>query len=531
MHHAKSNHAKFPRQSARVLIALCACAVLLRAQTPTPPNAAPSASPQNLQDRVTQLESEVAELKNLLQQNLRQMQSRAQLPPSENHSPALGASSAPDQSGVQATLLQASVSQSNLVQSNLVQSSIVQNNLVQGNIIQSAVLPAQPADPAIAKDRETLAFLRDTTINLGLDGYYEYNFNQPVGRVNLLRAYDVLSNNFSLNQASVIFDHPPQLAEQRRWGGRLDLQFGQAADTSQGNPLNEPRPDIYRNIFQAYGTYIVPLGKGLDVDFGKWSSSLGVEGNYTKDQMNYSRSYWFDFLPFYHMGFRLTYPVNDRLSLNYWVINGTNQSEATNGFKDELFGFTAKPQTDLTWTFNYYYGQDHPDRAVANNCGPIPVQPGLCFVAIRPAPNGRTHIFDSYATWQATPKLTLQVEADYEIQRLWQNTAPAQSSTPTVVTGGVAYAQYQFNPKFALAARSEYMQDGGLFSGIHQDLKETTLTFDYNLGNGFITRYEWRRDFSNQPSFLTATQGVLTKQQTTATMGLIWWWGRKEGPW
>src|SRR5579872_3939080 len=113
------------------------------------------------------------------------------------------------------------------------------------------------------QERASLTFLRDTTINIGLDGYYEYNFNAPVGRVNLLRAYDVLSNSFSLNQASVIFDHPPDVANGRRLGGRLDLQFGQATDTLQGNPLNEPRPDIYRNIFQAYGTYIVPVGRGL----------------------------------------------------------------------------------------------------------------------------------------------------------------------------------------------------------------------------------------------------------------------------
>jgi hypothetical protein len=231
------------------------------------------------------------------------------------------------------------------------------------------------------------------------------------------------------------------------------------------------------------------------------------------------------------MGFRTSYPVNDRFALNYWLINGTNQVEATNGFKYELFGFTAKPQKNVTWTVNYYFGQDHPDRAVTTNCGPIPVQPGLCFTAIQPAPNGRTHIFDSYVAWQTTPKLTLQIEGDYEIERLWQNAAPGESSASSVVTGGAAYARYQFNPKFALAARAEYMSDGGLFSGINQALKETTVTFDYNLGNGFLTRYEWRRDFSNQPSFLTDVQGVLSKQQNTATVGLIWWWGRKEGSW
>ena len=398
--------------------------------------------------------------------------------------------------------------------------------------VASQAAPAQSASVVAADDRKILNFLRNTTINVGIDTYYGYNFNNPVGRVNLLRAYDVLSNEFSLNQASLIFEHAPNVSEGRRWGGRLDLQYGQATDTLQGNPANEPRPQIYRNIFQAYGTYVAPVGKGLNIDFGKWGSSLGIEGNYTKDQFNYSRSYWFDFLPFYHMGARVSLPLNDRFSLNYWIVNGTNQVEATNGFKDQLFGFTAKPAKSTTWIVNYYLGQEHPDRAPAANCGPIPVQPGLCFTAISPAPNGRTHIFDSYITWLATPKLTFALEGDYVIQRLWQNAAPGQSSAPSHTDGGAGYLQYQFTPKIALATRAEYLSDHeGLFSGLSQALKENTVTFDYKVANGLLMRYEWRYDYSNQPVFLSDVQGVRKKNQTTATLGLVWWWGRKEGSW
>jgi len=383
-----------------------------------------------------------------------------------------------------------------------------------------------------AEDRTALDFLRDTTLNLGLDTYYDYNFNAPLGRVNLLRAYDVLSNEFSLNQASMVLEHAPDVSAGRRWGARLDLQFGQATDTLQGNPANEPRPEIYRNIFQVYGTYVAPIGKGLNIDFGKWASSLGIENNYTKDQINYSRAFWFSFLPFYHMGARVSYPLNDRLTLNYWVVNGTNQVEATNGFKDELFGFTAKPRKSVSWTMNYYLGQEHPDRIVVPPTSPIPVQPGLSFQAITPAPDGRTHIFDSYATWQATPKLTLALEGDYFIQRLWRQAGPGRSSAPAHVDGGAGYIQYQLTSKVAVATRAEYMSDrGGLFSGVTQALKENTVTFDYKLADGFLMRYEWRRDFSNRPSFLSDVQGVLSKDQNTATLGLLWWWGRKEGSW
>ena len=369
------------------------------------------------------------------------------------------------------------------------------------------------------------------TLNYVFDGYYEYNFNDPTGRANNLRAYDVLSNVFNINQADFIFDLEPDLSAHRRYGFRIDLQFGQATETLQGNPANEPRPEIYRNIFQAYGTYVVPIGRGLNVDFGKWASSLGVEGNYTKDQMNYTRSFYFYFLPFYHTGVRTSYHVNDRLALNYWVINGTNQSEPTNGYKDELFGFVLQPAKSITWTTNYYVGQEHPDSAQAANCT-VPVQPGLCFTPITPAPNGKIHIFDTYVTWQVRPRLTLQGEADYVIQREWANARPGESSAPSHTDGGVGYAQFQLTSHGSLAARGEYLSDrGGLFSNQTQALKEATATYKYSFGDGFDAFFEYRRDWSNRPYFITSNPALPTSHQDTATLGLVWWYGGKQGAW
>jgi hypothetical protein len=369
------------------------------------------------------------------------------------------------------------------------------------------------------------------TLNYAVDGYYDYDFNHPIGRVQYLRAYDVLSNAFSISQADVVFALDPNVAEGRRYGVRLDLQFGQATSSSQGNPANEARPDIYRNIFQAYGTYVVPVGKGLTVDFGKWASSLGIEGNYTKDQMNYSRSFLFDFMPFYHAGIRTSYKVNDRLALNYWLVNGTNQTEPTNSFKDELFGFAARPAKNVSWNVNYYLGQDHPDAEAATNCT-APLQPGLCLQEINPARNGKTHIFNSYVTWNTTPRLTLALEGDYEISREWANAAGGESSAPSHVDGGAAYARYQLTPKMALAGRTEYLSDrGGLFSGKTQALKEFTGTYEYKFGEGFLARAEFRRDWSNVPYFLTNMPGVLSPGQPTLTMGMVWWYGGKQGAW
>lgn len=386
-----------------------------------------------------------------------------------------------------------------------------------------------PANPVTSPLPGTLP--GGATLNYYLDGYYEYNFNNPVGRVNDLRAYDVLSNTFSLNQADFIFALDPDVSAHRRYGFRVDLQFGQATETLQGNPANEPRPDIYRNVFQAYGSYVVPIGHGLQVDMGKWASSLGIEGNYAKDQMNYTRSWYFDFLPFYHEGLRTNYKLNDKVAVNYWLVNGANHSEPTNAYKDELFGLVLSPAKSLSWTVNYYNGQEHPNTVPATNCI-VPVQPGLCETPINPAPNGKLHIIDSYATWIATPKLTVAAEGDYVIQREWANAAPGESSAPQHVDGGAAYVQYQLTPRASLAMRGEYLSDhGGFFSNETQALKEVTATYKHNLGDGVDAFLEYRHDWSDIPYFVTNNPAAPTNHQDTATLGLIWWYGGKQGAW
>jgi putative OmpL-like beta-barrel porin-2 len=376
-------------------------------------------------------------------------------------------------------------------------------------------------------DRKALDFFRSATISGTVDTYYGYNFNRPVGRVNLLRAYDVASNSFSLNQATISVERAPDVDAGRRFGARMDLMYGQATETLQGNAANETRPQAYRPLWQVYGTYVAPIGNGLTLDFGKFASSLGYETNFTKDNFNYSRSYFFNYLPFYHLGLRAKYPVNDKLAVMYNLMNGAQQSEDFNKFKSQHMAAILTPTKRVTWQVNYYFGREQRDVAPQLNptFASLPTQPGLSTDVIVQAPRGRFHVLDSYVTWLVTDKLTLAAEADYVINRVQEFSAPSR------VTGGAAYARYQLTPKFALAGRAEYLSDrGGLFSGVTQALKETTFTADYKLAEGLLMRGEWRRDFSNQPFFLTDAPGVLKKEQQTATLGLVWWFG-KEGSW
>ena len=378
----------------------------------------------------------------------------------------------------------------------------------------------------VAADKPMLDFFRGTTLNFAVDGYYGYNFNAPIGRVNLLRAYDVTSNSFNLNQADFMIERVPTAAS--RFGGRIDLMFGQATETLQGSGVNEQRPQVWRNLFQAYGSYLAPVGTGLQVDFGKWASSLGNEGNYTKDQNAYSRAYLFNYLPFYHMGLRANYNLSPKVNVAYWLVNGANDTEDLNGFKSQAFLFTLKPASTLTWNVNYYFGQEARDVAPTLNPGlpTSPTQPGLPTENISPAPNGREHIFDTYATWQATKKFALTGEADFVVNRTYAYSQPGRS-----VIGEIA-GRYALSKSWNAGFRTEYFDDrGGLFSGRTQALKEGTVVLDHTFAPGFLAKAEFRRDWSNQQFFLSDTPGALKHAQSTATIGLLYSWGTKQGAW
>ena len=96
--------------------------------------------------------------------------------------------------------------------------------------------------------------------------------------------------------------------------------------------------------------------------------------------------------------------MNDRLSLSYWLVNGANQTEDFNGGKSQNLQAVIKSSKQVSWTVQYYAGQEQPSPA-----------------------NGMMHIVDSYASW--TPgKWTLAGELDYVISRTQPGSAPQRAT-------------------------------------------------------------------------------------------------------
>src|SRR5882724_9611049 len=68
----------------------------------------------------------------------------------------------------------------------------------------------------------------------------------------------------------------------------------------------------------------------------------------------------------------------------------------------------------------------------------------------------------------------------------------------------------------------------GLSTGTAQDVKEVTLTGEYKMVEGFLTRFEYRHDWSNQPFFDETTNPASRKYQDTLAVGFVAFFGPKR---
>ena len=349
---------------------------------------------------------------------------------------------------------------------------------------------------------------RDVRFGATLEAYYQFNANKPPDRISLLRAYDTRSNTFAIQQANLLGELAPDVDAGRRYGLRIDLMFGQATETVQGGAANEPRPDVYRHIWQAYGSYVFPIGRGLRTDVGKFAANLGYETNYAKDNDHFSRSYLFNFLPFYHSGVRTSLPVSDEITLMYMLTNGIQQTEEFNEFKSNHVAAVIAPASNVSWTINYYAGQEQADSG--QNDGP----------------DGFFKVFDTYVAWTPAPRVGVGLDINYV-------TNETQREDASLALQGIgAYARFKPSSPSTLAIRWERLDDEGLFGGIDQQLQELTLTGEWKFADGFLVRGEFRRDWSDTPFFTGPGGGDDRRHdQNTALVGLVWWIGNKTGTW
>jgi hypothetical protein len=327
-----------------------------------------------------------------------------------------------------------------------------------------------------------------------LDLYLAHNFAEPASGVNELRQFDAHADQAALGYLRVTLAHHP-----RRVGFRLDVGAGDIADSYRAeDPAVVSHPELARvtsYVGQAFVTVLLPLGREIQLDAGKFATPVGLEDNESLPNWNYSRSLLFSWAePTLHTGVRLTCKVVPELALSLFWVNGWNSVlVGGNGMRAAAGAATWKPIDALELVLVYMGGLERPPT---NLGGPLSFR----------------NLVDTYIIWRISPRLAVAATVDYGNDRgaAWW--------------GVSGYARAQALPWLAVALRGEYYADPkGFTTGTAQRLAELTATVELRgevRRLRMVARLEWRHDQSTARVFDGAVKATLPTQDTL-TLALL----------
>jgi hypothetical protein len=355
------------------------------------------------------------------------------------------------------------------------------------------------------------------TINAFASASYTWNFDNPPTNLNQLRAFDYDANSIRIDAAEVVVQKA--VANRGDFGFRLDLTMGAVAKVAAArglfrDPLTGNSQDF--DLQQAFASYIVPIGKGLRVDVGKFVTTVGAEyiDGYDGYNDNFSRSLLFTWaIPFTHTGLKLTYAFNDKVAATVMLVNGWDNVLDNNSAKSFGVSLALTPVAPLTVYLNYIGGpeRDRDDRDFR-------------------------HLADIGAVYKPTPRWTFTVNADYGMD---QNAIVPVSQVPTADTGSTAgaatgpasnaqwvgvagYIRFQALKRLALIVRGEAFWDlDGFRTGVAQRVLEATLTPEFRVTDGLLVRGELRIDNSDQLVF-QRSDGLVRHYQPTIALNALY---------
>ncbi len=253
---------------------------------------------------------------------------------------------------------------------------------------------------------------------------------------------------------------------------------------------------------------MAPIGKGLQINVGKFVTPAGAEVIESKDNWNYSRSLLFSYaIPYFHFGANAKYAFNAKFAVTAYVVNGWNNSIDNNTGKTAGFSAAWTPNAKFSITETYLGG---PELTNDNS--------------------DMRQLTDTVITYNPNAKLSFMANYDYGRQT-FDAAYQSANELPFALakwSGLAGYAKYAPNDKWALALRGEYFNDNQGFmttttnTGKKQELSEFTATLQRTFSSKLIARLEFRRDSSDQPTFFRGPDEEGVGGQNTLTLGLVY---------
>jgi Ni/Co efflux regulator RcnB len=394
-------------------------------------------------------------------------------------------------------------------------------------------LNAQTTDAKDTKDLkkavedQSINFVETAQKGITLSGYVDTSYTEQFGGRGdgfggtqaVDRQFDVHNDNFNLNAVKIALEKA--LPDKNEWaaGFRVDTMYGSdAAILSATDPGLGNSSEFY--LEQALVKFRIPVGNGLDIYMGKFTTFLGYEVIESPANLNFSRGLLFtNAIPLTHTGVYADYKFNDTFEAKLGIVDGWNDSVSTpfNGanvdFKDDYpFGGKAltgqlninAPGKNANITQSFIYSPSGEPANAPSGFGSTE--------------NGPVVVYDIWGNWNPTfvkdSALLLGFNVDFG-----HNGA---TGVPSTIIGagaggnafatlgpindsntwyGVAlYASYKVTKVITLSARGEYLHEDEAFApkfgigGVNNDDFSETLTASFSIWDNLLTRIEYRYD-------------------------------------
>jgi hypothetical protein len=338
---------------------------------------------------------------------------------------------------------------------------------------------------------------KDSTNKLELsgyfDGYYSY-FNMQ--STNGISPYLYSSNR--TNEFTVNLTYLKATFTSDRFTLNVAPGFGTYMDASYAN-----EPFGLNNILEANVSYKVFKKKSILIDFGIFSSPFTNETAISKDHIAYTRSLAAENVPYFLSGVKATIPLNNRLKLMLYLVNGWQEIHDPNDGKAICTQLEYKKDSTFLVNWDTFAGSEKSALS----------------------PDFRTRLFtDIYFIFN---------------RKKWNLTSCLYAGAQELNTGGLynyhfwqqanIIAQYNLNQKLGIAGRLEYFSDPNLsisqspYTGISGfDCGGASLGLNYKLASKLLLRLESRMMYSDRSIFLTKSN-TLSHNATWLTANVTAW--------
>ncbi len=197
-----------------------------------------------------------------------------------------------------------------------------------------------------------------------LDFGYLIDFNFPSNHLFRNRGTAWHVNELDLNMAGA---YVKKVASERsRWGMELMVQGGKDSEVF-GFSATAPKlagSEGLRHLGPANVSYLAPVGNGLTLQAGIFSSLIGYDSLYTKDNFSYTRPWGADYTPYLMLGVNGSYPVNKKLTATLFVLNGYWHLAHANNVPSSGGQLVYQATERLTWRQTVLYGPHQSDTSL-----------------------------------------------------------------------------------------------------------------------------------------------------------------------